>query len=647
MNNQVFALPAERFLLEEINLPPELIDLLLAKTVAVRFLEEQPGGRIEPQSLSTMQDGEFWVDPQGNYWRGYAPLRIFFTDSLGREWRFPRRWLQPQIAPRCDSCLPVESEKCFAEELNLPSEWDLLEINLPAREVFRIAGEVTTVQIRLVANEPPKVFWRDSSGLAWRIPHDWRRRRIRLPAFDVLLSQGIPPEIAERSACQVVSVNYHPGSLCCLAAQYRFRDEEGNRWPIGIDDCIFLGYGDGHEQAMKPSNDADRSGAPRLCACGCAQSVGRGSRFRPGHDRRYYALLGKVERGRLSPKDLPAAMQQNLQWHNCAGCGGPIPTSDPWGEPNPVGVACPARNKPSNGTARQAEEREMRTDRDRKNIQGVYDHHRKAGNQGDVVKHVALIAALDVVLVESLNRPPLNEPFKFKYADTFAGYAYNPLVPGNGWKDGIKKFHDIFRQRPPDNPHVEKWNNWYVSVRPQLLGGVYPGSSLIAADLCAEKKVPIRISLWDTCLEVIQNLDSVFGGQGHAIHYGAASISEEEVDSADFLFIDPPDNRWREILEFVQKGQSALLWLPVCVNTQSSPPPESQCADQVREEARKEGCSVTKVRWAAGGRMVGCQLIYRMSREARGALRTAVEYVVRAAGEGWSFEHFDPNTPVG
>jgi 23S rRNA A2030 N6-methylase RlmJ len=290
----------------------------------------------------------------------------------------------------------------------------------------------------------------------------------------------------------------------------------------------------------------------------------------------------------------------------------------------------------------------MKTDPDKKDIQGVYDHHKKAGNEGDVVKHVALIAALDVVLEEWLNRFPRYEPFKFKYADTFAGYAYNPLVPGNGWEDGIKKFHDIFRQHPPDNKtHVARWNNWYVSARPQLLGGVYPGSSLIAADLCAEKNVSVRISLWDTCPKVIQNLESVFGGQGHAIHHRAASISEEEVDSADFLFIDPPDNKWTEIREFVQKGQSALLWLPVCVNTQSKPPPESKRSVQAREEARKEGCSVTKVRWKKGGRgMVGCQLIYRMSKDAIVALRDAVECVVRAAGERWSFEHFDPNTPV-
>lgn len=43
-----------------------------------------------------------------------------------------------------------------------------------------------------------------------------------------------------------------------------------------------------------------------------------------------------------------------------------------------------------------------------------YDHHEKVGNQGDVVKHVALLAALDKDL-ENHKRSD------FCYADTFAG----------------------------------------------------------------------------------------------------------------------------------------------------------------------------------------------------------------------------------
>ena len=42
-----------------------------------------------------------------------------------------------------------------------------------------------------------------------------------------------------------------------------------------------------------------------------------------------------------------------------------------------------------------------------------YDHHKKAGNEGDVVKHVALIAALDSVIDQ-------HGGGVFHYADIYA-----------------------------------------------------------------------------------------------------------------------------------------------------------------------------------------------------------------------------------
>lgn len=48
-----------------------------------------------------------------------------------------------------------------------------------------------------------------------------------------------------------------------------------------------------------------------------------------------------------------------------------------------------------------------------------YDHQTKAGNQGDVVKHPALVAALHGLLVEHEG--------VFRYADSFAGRWDNAL----------------------------------------------------------------------------------------------------------------------------------------------------------------------------------------------------------------------------
>ena len=64
-----------------------------------------------------------------------------------------------------------------------------------------------------------------------------------MPKYDVLVSQRIPLEVAEKFAETIVSVNYHPGSLCCRRDCYRFRDSHGNRWPVRIFDCSVVGYG--------------------------------------------------------------------------------------------------------------------------------------------------------------------------------------------------------------------------------------------------------------------------------------------------------------------------------------------------------------------------------------------------------------------
>ena len=187
----------------------------------------------------------------------------------------------------------------------------------------------------------------------------------------------------------------------------------------------------------------------------------------------------------------------------------------------------------------------------------IYDHHKKAGNQGDVVKHIALIAALDKVLQK-------HRGSVFRYADVFAGYAHNPLVQGNEWKQGIGKLFG--RQDLDNNEHTTLYNRWYLT-RLQIPGGTYPGSSLIAADMGACKKKNIKLSLWDISQPAIANLRKVFRGQGHSIFHYAASPSQIEVKSADFLLIDPPDgtkHTWDLICEFLAE------WQPSCSHLASS-----------------------------------------------------------------------------
>ena len=102
--------------------------------------------------------------------------------------------------------------------------------------------------VSVAPGEIPKVFWKGPSGKAWRIPHDWRRRRIRLPTCEGLLENNLPQDIAEEFGGRIVAVNYHPGSLCCLHDGYRVRDGRGGKWPVRAADCVVVGFGDETER---------------------------------------------------------------------------------------------------------------------------------------------------------------------------------------------------------------------------------------------------------------------------------------------------------------------------------------------------------------------------------------------------------------
>jgi hypothetical protein len=234
------ALPKEIGLLEEVNLPRGLAENLAGQTVSVEVLpEEQPATRtVDPNDVPLL------IDPQGNYWNDYRPFRVLYTDDQGRVWRFRKIWF-PGLLPQPENLLSLESSlsetQVFSEALSLPTEWDLWEINIPWETAHRAHLRHVEVEVRTSTDHAPEVFWHDPSGSVWRIPNDWRQRRVQLPECDILICQGVPNSIARAYGGQVVIVNYHPGSLCCLSNQYRFRDDQGKRWAVQIADCLILG----------------------------------------------------------------------------------------------------------------------------------------------------------------------------------------------------------------------------------------------------------------------------------------------------------------------------------------------------------------------------------------------------------------------
>lgn len=244
-----------------------------------------------------------------------------------------------------------------------------------------------------------------------------------------------------------------------------------------------------------------------------------------------------------------------------------------------------------------------------------YDHRDKSGNEGDVVKHVALVAALDAVLAR------WGGGF-FRYADTFAGYAFNPLVGDGAWRRGVGRL--IGEGRLDDNPHTALWRRWYLS-RPMARGGAYPGSSLVAADVARHHETPIHLALWDVSVAVVENLRATWGDRA-LVFDRAAAAEHREVEQAHFLFIDPPDlDAWADIETMLEQRREGgtLLWLPALRGVED---------EALLIRMRALGYRRTTIRWPGTSTTVGCHLVYRVPETASAALEAAVRHVADVAG---------------
>lgn len=255
----------------------------------------------------------------------------------------------------------------------------------------------------------------------------------------------------------------------------------------------------------------------------------------------------------------------------------------------------------------------------------MYDHNPKAGNQGDVVKHPALIAAADALIAA--------RDTNFEYADTFAGYAFNPLRTTGEWRNGIGV---LWRSgRTCDNSHVTFWQDLWL-CKTGLLGSVYPGSSVFVLKTCMKRSRQLRARLWDTSALVIPQLMGTYDGSEISILPRAATLDDFANNAPDLLFIDPPGLRTEskkeypdliELLAFFEKVKNTILWFPITAQGRGSPAPETEPSLKAKQDCLARGLSVTSVRWTNGIRTCGCRLAYRLPNDAERALRIAIDNV--------------------
>lgn len=236
----------------------------------------------------------------------------------------------------------------------------------------------------------------------------------------------------------------------------------------------------------------------------------------------------------------------------------------------------------------------------------------------------------------------------FRYADTFAGYAWNPLADQKGqeWKQGI---HELVkkRERFGENPDILHWANNYLSSD-DLVGTKYPGSSVLVRDILKARGVRFRLSLWDIGDDPARSLKAEYGDEA-SVYQRPAQPDEDDVQSADFLFIDPPGLKtkskreyppWQEIKKFLplkDSNQFFMMWLPIKAVTMRNkiplkPPGEDLLSDKVRDDVTELGFTVLKVRYLPSGRTIGCQIIHNFSGDVAKRISEAVSTVVSIAG---------------
>lgn len=251
----------------------------------------------------------------------------------------------------------------------------------------------------------------------------------------------------------------------------------------------------------------------------------------------------------------------------------------------------------------------------------TYDHNTKAGNEGDVVKHVALVAAIGSIARDAAT------PFTF--ADAFAGYGWNPLERGTEWRRGIGRFESLTSARTPAL-------HWYLEhvVQPALAEGRYPGSSTIARTRSESPGTPTRLHLWDTSATAVADLRATH--EGATIEHRAAHPAEVAAAAPTLLLVDPPGIRsdahpewpdWEFLQALMLSSPSFLVWLPLSAADDGG----------VVTQAHHFGYETTRVVYKDTGSTIGCQLLSRLPEPAAEAMRAAVGEACRLMQ--WRAEH--------
>ena len=261
----------------------------------------------------------------------------------------------------------------------------------------------------------------------------------------------------------------------------------------------------------------------------------------------------------------------------------------------------------------------------------VYDHNIKAGNQGDLIKHPSLIAALNSLSEQLSER-------NFRYTDLFAGYGVNPIIAGNEWSLGIGLIHPM--PATVNNPDLQQFRDRYLS-RPELTDGIYPGSALIASEVLRHNNLRPELTLYDISESALTSLRQTF--PEHRVIPRPALPDDEEIANSDFLFIDPPGLYSEKnpafpslsyLLQFEKrmKDPKVMFWLPITGDGEVGG--ETELSRESARQLTATGYQVFKVRWADHHRTVGCIIATKLPEQPTKRVAQVIKAITENTGWG-------------
>ena len=260
---------------------------------------------------------------------------------------------------------------------------------------------------------------------------------------------------------------------------------------------------------------------------------------------------------------------------------------------------------------------------------GRYDHQTRAGNEGDVVKHPALVAALNELLAE--------QEGVFRYADAFAGRWEHDLGKADAWRKGIEKFAARWKG---GNPDIGFWREQWTADP----SSPYPGSVQVAKRILA-----IRKSYEIRAFEIYETYAAGLRkelGKGKVVTRSATSADWAHW-KPDLLFNDPPGLKSKKnpcfptlqsLLQGAKDLPNVLMWLPMTTrgNKGDGLLPLSAATIDTWLQCGNSDFEISAVRWSDSAPLCGCLLVYRFdSPTVAHRVNAAVVEVVEAMGEYW------------